>query len=298
MNSYRLLYSILFFIIALSSCGKDKKQIVILEAQLDSLTTISNQQQMVLDDMTSFIVDICAVMDSINSQEAILTLEVDENGKYLGRKRILENLNKFEEILQQKRFEIERLDSMLQARNDQVRQLSALVRNLYDEIDQKNSTIDELRRTVQSKDITIKNLNRQVGDLSQNVADKENTIIDMENRMKSDSLEIDKLVQQSIDKSRVYVAIGTYIEFIEAGIIDVFGVLKKMNIDINALDSYSETDTEIAFKGTHPVILNKSDFPLSSYSLIDGKKTGQSKLIIHNAPLFWSKTRVLVIRVN
>lgn len=292
--------SALFF-----SCTSFSNQQGKLEDQVDSLSFVNEQQQAVLDDMASYIAQISAVMDSINVQEGILTLRVDENGQPLAKRKILENLSKLEEVLQNKRAEITRLDSLLNQRNDQVRQLSKMVRHLYAEIDAKDQTIQQLRDEVSAKNERIRTLTGTVDNLTENINNMSDTLRGVKNEVRDLQEQNRTIVAQSRE---VYYIIGTNKELVNLGILTKGGLFKKSTVDAGELDvsKFKKADMDhlrsIKISGDNPKIMSITP-PSSSYKMEvieneDDIFASEYVLQITDPARFWNASKFLVIVVR
>ena len=300
----RYLVEALLMSAILFSCGGNPRHTRELEEKVDSLAFVNEQQQMALDDMTQFVSELSAIMDTINAREGVLTLRVDENGRPLGKRRILQNLNQLEGILQQKREEITRLDSLLNLRTDEVRRLAGLVRHLYEEIDQKDETIRNLRDEVEAKDVAIRQLSDnvdqltdQVDDLNNDIGSLTDTISGMKEQRERTSREVSRMQTQL--ETAYYIA-GTRKELQQKGVIAQSGRTRVTagDMDLTVFEKVNRKyQTEIVFAGRNPKILTTPP-PSDTYTIIDGKNQVPSKIVIHDPERFWSRANVLVIEVH
>lgn len=295
------LLAMLFLVV---SCGGGHQQVRELEDKVDSLAFVNEQQQRALDDMTEFVAELSAIMDTITVQESILTLRVDENGRPLGKRRILQNLNQLENILQEKRSEINRLDSLSNQRNDEVRRLSSLIRHLNAEIDEKDRAIRDLRAELEAKDVRIRDLSDdvsqlsgQVGALHDDIGSLNDTISGMKEQRERTSREVSRM---QAELETAYYIVGNRKSLQQKGIVAPSGRtrLTTGDMDLSQFETVNRKyQTEIVFTGRNPKILTTPP-PTDSYSIVDGKNQDVSRIVIHDPERFWSRANVLVIEVR
>lgn len=287
-----------------ASCSQKGAVVTKLETQADSLRLINSMQQEALDDLTAYVAQLSNALDSITIYEGILTIRVDEKGRALGRKKVLDNLARLENILARKRSEIEQLDSMLNARDDQVRNLSTLVQHLFSELDVKEETIQNLRAEVNAKNVAIRNLTGRVDSLTSDIADLSDTLKNVKERS---AIEVSTLREESqslrAESQRVFYVIGTSKELQELGVLSK-KFMQKSKVDTGEFDlsKFIEANlfelTEIQIVGKNPKIMSMEP-PSTSY-VLDGSNTGKGSytLSILHPEQFWNATKYLVIRVT
>ena len=160
-----------------TSCGKSAKKN--WENEKDSIITVNQQQQQVVEDMTSTVVLIASSLDSIAKQEEFLKHGVDENGYALSRKKILENLTLFEDLLTEQRNKLKKLEIAYNQRGDELKKMSSIIQFLNEELIRKDETIQQLKREVASKNANIKQLNSQLLTLGSNVSELSDSLADL-----------------------------------------------------------------------------------------------------------------------
>lgn len=283
-----------------AACGGNSQRVRDLEQKADSLAFVNEQQQMALDEITDFVSQIGAIMDTINVMEGVLTLRVDESGRPLGRRQILQNLDRLAVILDEKRAEISRLDSLLNQRNKEVKQLTTLVKHLYAELDQKDETIRSLREEVEAKNVKIRKLTENVDQLTDQVGTLNDTISGMKVQQEKATQEMAKMDSQI---NTAYYLIGTKEELVRMGVMSQAGLFKKSRLTPENIDKSQfqkvdiRTFKEISFSGANPKICTTAP-PSDSYRLVNGKNKQASSLTILDPDRFWSMGQVLIIQVK
>lgn len=268
------------------------------EIEKDSIVNVNQQQRDVLDDMTSTIVEIATSLDSISCQEQLLTSRYDSEGKALSKKKILENLAFFENLLTEKREEMKLLQTSLSNRGEEIKKMGKIIQFLNEELDKKDVKIQQLKAEVADKNYNIKVLSGQVVSLNDSLIGLSDSISDLHHEA---SAQKQTLLAKEKELNKMYYIIGTKKELINKGIISSKGFLSKAAINYNSLDysSFTEVDKRtckvIHISGGSPKILSNN--PGSSYDLEDRKK-GSNTLTILNADKFWSSGKFLVIQIK
>lgn len=277
-----------------ASCSQNEAVIERLESQADSLRLVNGMQQEALDDLTAYVAQISNALDSITIYEGILTVRVDENGRALGRKKVLENLAILEGVLARKRTEIQRLDSLLNVRNDQVRNLTSLVQHLFTELDAKEETIQKLRDEVNAQNIKIRRLTTTVDTLINTNSSLSVTVSNLKQREKETQEEMSSLLNKT---NEVWYIIGTRKELNASGVLSSGSLFKKTALSGSIMDAPglisidARQVKEIPISGLHPEI--KSPLPPEdSYTLTS------TSLTIHNPDRFWAVSKYLVIQIR
>lgn len=283
------------FLLNVSCSTGQKKQ---WEMEKDSIVNVNQQQRDVLDDMTSTIVEIATSLDSISSQEQLLTSRYDSEGKALSKKKILENLAFFENLLTEKREEMKLLQASLSNKGEEIKKMGKIIQFLNEELDKKDVKIQQLKAEVADKNYNIKLLSGQVASLNDSLIGLSDSISDLHHEA---SAQKQTLLAKEKELNKMYYIIGTKKELMNKGIISSKGFLSKSTINYNFLDysSFTEVDKRtckiIHINGGSPKILSNN--PSSSYELEDSKK-GPNTLAILNADKFWSSGKFLVIQIN
>lgn len=282
-------------VIVISSCNGSALQKK-WEAERDSLVNINTQQKEVLDDMTSTIVEISNIIDTINMQERLLVSAFDLEGRRYTRKQIVENLKTFENILIEKRRQIHVLDSMMSKKNDQIKQLSNLISYLNGEIDKKDVTIQSLRAELASKNSNIRNLNEAITSLNADVE----TLNDSLSAVNEIASAQEETIKEKDDELNVvYYIIGTKKELTDKGVLTKGGLFKKSKVNANSLSAAHKSDardlTSIIINGDKPSIL--TNIPSNSYKL-NKVSDKMFRLEILDKDKFWSVSKLLIIQVK
>lgn len=294
-NLMKLILSLIVASMSFSACGgsAEKKQLL---AERDSLVDLNKHQRQVLDEMTTAIVEISNILDTINMQEKILFSSHDVEGRRYTPRQVIDNLRTFENILKEKRLRIHYLDSLMNKSNERIRQLSSLVKYLNKELDKKDSIIKVLRADVQSKNYNIRSLNEQITSISSDME----VLSDSLSTVSGKSSEMQGVIEKQAEELyTVYYVIGTKKELTAKGILVGGNLLKKGKINSAAISEANKADARqlsyLDIKGNKPNIL--TNMPAGSYTLVKVSDDNY-RLNITDAKLFWSVNKLLVIQVK
>lgn len=285
----------------LASCvfGGKQKEIDRLSAKLDSLQTVTRQQDSIQTEIDYYIETLASTLDSIRIQENILTLRVDENGKPLKKQQIKENLNHLSEVIQRQRERIEELENQMTSEGKTVAYYKKLVAHLREELDEKDAEIARMQQDLNKKDVTISRLNTRISSLEQDVEEISNRAKEQEQAL---SQQAQVLVAQSNMLNTGYVKIATKKELNQAGFLKK-GLFSGGQLNVDGLDtsSFVQVDIrdfrEISLSSYKPKLL--TSHPAGSYSLESIKKMDEnvSYLTIIDPTAFWSLSNYLVIQL-
>lgn len=291
-----IITSIVFTIMICSSCNKSVQKN--WENEKDSIMTVNQQQQQVVNDMTSTVVLIASSLDSIAKQEEFLRSGVDENGYALSRKTILENLTLFENLLTEQRNKLKKLETAYNQRGDELKKMSSIIKFLNEELVRKDETIQQLKGEVASKNTNIKQLNSQLQTLGNNLSELSDSLVDLNQKSKNQK---QILSEQESAINTVYYVIGNKKELVQKGILTAGKLFSKSSIDYSALDKsmFIKGDirkiSDIRIVGESPKVL--SNIPNNSYSInSDSKRT--HTLHIYDTNKFWEISKFLIIQIK
>lgn len=299
MRREKCLYSLIFVFVSFTiiGCNGKKEKIEQLSSERDSLVMVNENQRIVLNDMTSMIMEITCILDTISAQERILMSRYDSEGRLYTRKQIIENLQYFEQMLSDKRHEIQRLDSIVSTNESQVRKLTSLIRYLNLEIDKKDSTIKVLRAEVDAKNKNIRKLNKKIDSMSSDIEQLSDSL----SHVAEDKLEIEnRMKQHEDDMFAAYYIVATKKELVANGVLAKESLVKQLKVNASiAIElaekiDYREVDV-IEIYGHTPKIL--TSVPSDAYEL---KKLSDVRyeLNIKDKALFWKATKMLIIQVK
>ena len=282
--------------IVLLSCGGNTSG---NSPETDSLRLVTKQQQELLDDLTSAVVDLSANLDSIKKEEGIITSGVDENGSPLSKKVIMAKLDGLKMMVDKKKSQLVNLEEKVNSSNGDIKKLKSVIHFLNSELAQKDRIIDELKTELSSKNADIKKLDlrisakeEEVTDLTSEVQEKESQLQEKENQLQTQSSTINE----------VYYLIGTKSDLQKMGVITGTGLLQKKKVNLSNLDKsqFKKADMRALSEIEIPAPLKKIEImtgnPKSAYS-IESIDKSHSILHINNPESFWSTIKFLIVKI-
>ena len=246
----------------LTACGGSVKEKLL--AERDSLLNVNDEQRKSLDEITSTIVEVSNILDTINMQERILFSPYGIEGRKNTRQQFVENIRIFENVLQENRMRINQIDSMLNKKDQRINKLSYLVNYLYAELDKKDSVIKKLKADVKYKNMNIRLLKDEILTINENMSQLEDSLTKKSSEMEG------AFEKQTKEFHTVFYVIDTKKNLINKGVLSGRKLFKKSKINYTALEVAQKEDKRklkvIEIHGSKPDIL--SNMPASSYRLV------------------------------
>lgn len=293
----RKYYYCFITLIVLFSCKQQQREIARLTSELDSLMAVTTEKDSIQREFENYMGIIASTIDSIRTQESILTLTKDENGNPFSRKQIRENLLLLENVINRQRERIEELETQLALKGqDSTSYYRQLILYLYDQIEEKNSQIESLKQEMSRKDRHIAALDSQVSVLKQDVMELERQNLDRDETILAQNAALQAQDEQ-INTGHILIASRKQLQEL-----DVIGKgltsRKKINY-VNLDDSIFTTVNlrsiqEIQLESKSPKILTAH--PSDSYDIVRKDQT-HSVLVITDPGRFWSLTVYLIIQL-
>lgn len=274
---------------AFFSCGGSTTS---SEAEADSLRLVSKQQQELLDDLTSTVVELSANLDSIKYAEGLIASGVDENGNPLSKKTLLAKLDGLKVMVGEKKSQLVYLEEKVNTNNGEIGKLKSVIEFLNSELAQKDKIIDELRAELSSKNADISRLTSKLS-----AKEEEVTTLSSEVQKKEEQIK-----NQSASINEVYYVIGTKSDLQKKGLLSGNGLFQKKKVNLSNFDSsqFVKADLRTLDKIEIPAAAKKVNVmtgnPSSSYSVEEVDKS-HSVLHISDPTTFWSTIKYLIIKI-
>lgn len=265
-----------------------------LTAERDSLIKVNQQQNEALTEITSTIAQVSVTLDSIAKHEQILYSNRDIEGRVLSRKKILENLSFFENLLTEKSKEMKAMEESLSNKDGNIRKFQIMIDYLVNEIDKKNENIRVLRRELERKNGNISILTDKLSSLKNDVLTLNDTISMLQEKTETFSEQEKKI-------NEVYYTIGTKKDLIARGLLSSRGLFAKKRIDYSSLDTSMFVKADMRFLkqliivGKEPQIL--TNVVSTSYTLTENGRDSYILKIIDSIS-FWSVSKYLIIQIK
>ena len=286
-------FFVLFLCFVSFSCGHSNLSKE-LSAERDSLIKVNQQQNEALTEITSTIAQVSVTLDSIAKHEQILYSNRDIEGRVLSRKKILENLSFFENLLTEKSKEMKAMEESLSNKDGNIRKFQIMIDYLVNEIDKKNENIRVLRRELERKNGNISILTDKLSSLKNDVLTLNDTISMLQEKTETFSEQEKKI-------NEVYYTIGTKKDLIARGLLSSRGLFAKKRIDYSSLDTSMFVKADMRFLkqliivGKEPQIL--TNVVSTSYTLTENGRDSYILKIIDSIS-FWSVSKYLIIQIK
>ena len=286
-------FFVLFLCFVSFSCGHSNLSKE-LTAERDSLIKVNQQQNEALTEITSTIAQVSVTLDSIAKHEQILYSNRDIEGRVLSRKKILENLSFFENLLTEKSKEMKAMEESLSNKDGNIRKFQIMIDYLVNEIDKKNENIRVLRRDLERKNGNISILTDKLSSLKNDVLTLNDTISMLQEKTETFSEQEKKI-------NEVYYTIGTKKDLIARGLLSSRGLFAKKRIDYSSLDTSMFVKADMRFLkqliivGKEPQIL--TNVVSTSYTLTENGRDSYILKIIDSIS-FWSVSKYLIIQIK
>jgi len=284
-------YSILLFIAIAFIFGCNNSELEKLKSQNDSLMSITNTDEIQIQDFLKGFNEIQENLNSIKEKEQIITVtSTDGELDATAKDQINEDILTIYELMLENKETITALKKKLSTASYKNTELQKTIDLFTASIDEKDKEIITLKDQLAKLNIDIESLNVQIADLSKGV----DTL-----KQKSENQE-GVISEQDAKLNTVYYVYGTKSELKEHNIISKDGAFKSMKIDDNFDKSYF---TKIDMREVTNISLNAktatmlSTHPVSSYKFVEKDKKIES-IQITDYESFWEKSKFLVILVD
>lgn len=288
MKKIALVSIVIVNVISMLSCGGTTPE---NSTESDSLRLVAKQQQELLDNLTSTVVELSANLDSIKKEEGIIAMGVDENGSPLSKKAIMAKLDGLKMMVDEKKSQLAYLEKKVNSSDSDIKKLKSIIDFLNGELAQKDRIIDELKKELSSKNSDIKKLTTRL-------SAKEDEVISLSSEVKEKENQIQN---QSSAMNEVFYIIGTKSELKKMGVL-TGSFLQKKKVNLSNLDKslFKKADLRQLNEIKIPAPIKKIEIltenPESAYS-IEMVDKSNSVLHINNPEIFWGTIKFLIIKI-
>lgn len=288
-----------------TSCDKN---VANLQDQVDSLTTILDMNENMLNSTNEFISIMNTSMDSVILADGNFMVGASKEEGVLGnRKKMEANLEAYNQMLQNQRKRIEKLEEELQTVIDQSlekdEQLDAAARQNKATVDQMRKMIASMKAQLDAKDAEIKRLQVEIAnnqlDISKLKQRNESLTRDVNTLTETTQRQQTELNETKARLSTGYYIVATKKELKDKNILDGGNLFKKSKLNMSNANLSSFTKINIhQTKSIHIPGSSanlRTQAPEGSYS-IQKNGDGTCTLIINNPESFWSLVDAHVIQ--
>lgn len=252
----------------------------------DSLLTVALQQTNEIAELSNTMNSISAKLDEINGE---IALGNDDNNLIKQRMRLLGQLQKVQDNINQKQQELSELQKKYSSVLGKNKELNKTIERLQNDITNYNAKISSYENVVQQQSQKIETLSSDLTATQQNLEEKVK-----ENEQQQEVIETqDQMLNEG------YYIIASKSKLKELGLVEG-GVFSKARLARGTfnISSFTKIDirevTEIDLNSKDAKIL--SSVPESSYELVKGFDN-MLKLVIKDPGAFWSQSKFLVIKI-
>lgn len=244
----------------------------------DSVLTNNPLEAQEVDQMVSIVNAVAACLDSIQVQEQVIFNMPEETPK----EQVVVRLNSFKELLARKQSQINQLTSQNKSNKVTLANLQKMIDFLQQQLVEKTNQIVKLEDAVQNKDAKISELRYDL-----------NALTAESDYLKDQNYEQDKLLNQA------FYIVAEKKELKELGLLEG-GALSKKRANYANIDQSKFKKVDV--RGFEKLVINSknpkliTEKPKESYTLTENGD-GTSTLQITNANAFWSASPYLIIQL-
>ncbi|MFA6838024.1 MAG: hypothetical protein WCR12_04185 [Dysgonamonadaceae bacterium] len=288
--------SYLFFslVLILASCTdvKKSKEYQTLEAERDSLLSLTSVNTVEMNEMMAVISDVEANFAKIREAEKYISTQSAKSGEMSQdtKSRVNDNFRMIDEILRQNKAQIAELNKKAVGGNKEIVSLKNTIDRLNKEMESSAKRVTELQATLSEKDATIAQLSSDITQIA-NEAEMQSQKIQAQD---AEILEKDKALHTA------YYVFGTSDELKEQKILSG-GFLQSTKVMEGTFNKDYFLKIDIRDVTTIPLYSGKaklwSNHPEGTYEFVKGGD-GNLTLQISDTQRFWSLTKYMIIEVS
>lgn len=277
----------------LASCNvKNSDEFKRLQAERDSLMSITSADKLEISEMEDIINEVEANFEKIREAEKYLAVESQTKGELTSdrKTKISENFQMVSDILAKNKLQIEKLNKQAKGNSGMSSSLQKKLTELNAELENRAKIITELQETLAQRD-------KQIAELTQNISGLSDNVQRLTNQT---SAQAEKLKEQDRALNTAYYIFGTSKELKEAKVISG-GFLSSSKVLKETIDKSIFIQIDIRDVHEIPIYSKKakvlSDHPKDTYKLVKDAD-GKVSLQILDYQRFWSITQYLVVEAS
>ncbi len=288
-------YLILLLIPLFFACGKSKEEIR-LEKQVDSLKSITSQDQESINEYLKTFNEIQENINAIKEKENIITTKTigDNELEDTDVDAINNDILAIYEMMQENKKKLSYLRKKLDKSNSKNSELKKTIRLLNDNIVQKDIEMADLRAQLKKKNIDISGLNAKIDSLNRDFNE-----LTLENESKDVIIE-----SQETQMNTAFFIVDSKKNLKEKGILEsdggFIGIGSNTKVKLKEAE-FKQIDireiTEFSLNDAKKVQLI-TDHPDGSYRFDKTSKGRYDKLVVTNPEEFWKMSKYLVISIK
>ena len=280
----------------LFSASEDSK---IAEAQLikenQALNDVIDQREIAVNDLLFSMTEVEDQLKQIIQRENLVYNHSLEPVNETGNDRIIEEIGMIDQLIARSKDNIHQLEEKVKGANLKTQVFQNRVNRLASDIKEREAMIADLKQDLASRDEALKFLTVQIDSLIEDSAEKDLTL-------QAKQSEIDVLTEENNTLNKAYLAVGSFKELKDRGLVQRqggflwFGRTIDVNEDADA-QQYMQVDIrEMSQLPVQAVQLDLlSEHPADSYQIVPGDNDNMKVLEITNPEEFWKVSKYLVI---
>jgi len=274
--------------------NQKEAEIKALMVERDNTNHMIQQKDSIMFDMDNSFYEIENNLNSIKEKRKQISLVQSEGGKKNRKQAIIDDINLLDSMVEENNKKIADLEQKLRKSGLNLKSYEKRLQALTETIESQNLEIAELKSLVESKNVTLAELDAKILNMDMNMKSQSDTI----------TYKQQVIVERTDKLNTAHVAVGTFKELKEEGIVDreggVLGIGSSKAIQENFDPTHFRT-LDIRQTKTIPVNAKKaaviSEHPNNSYSLVE--ENGQvAYLEIKDPQEFWRISKYAVIQVK
>lgn len=285
MKTRSLILSVIISSVLFSCNGnKEKEQQSLAEVSKQELATALNER----DQLLALVKEVSTGLEQIKQLENIMTVSAEHPERNANQQaQILADISSLKERIQQRKKQLEELETKLQRSTINNKELQETVEALRIQIDSQIEEIESLKQQLTAANEHIGSLNNQVDSLNTTVT----TVTGERNAAQEASVKLEN------ELNTCYYVVATKSELKSHNIIET-GFLRKTKLMKSDFDKGCFVISDKRTLSTLPLNASKvkilTNHPETSYELTD--ENGQKVIKITNPEQFWSLTNYLVVQ--
>lgn len=274
-------------LLAAALCSSCVRKQVVLEAtgQRDSLATVVEQKDSLINSVFEDINAISRNLSLISSRENLIALAGEQEGGNRPIEQIRADIAAIDRLLQENKAKIaslQRSAAQLRKANLRIDALERTIADLNERLLGKKAEVEQLREELANMGTQVETLSERVAEQTTRAERLDTEKHELENRMNT-----------------VHYIVGAEKELREAQIIDKQGFIgRTLTVNRNsALDSFTQADSRLLTEVPigHRKVTLVTTHPEGSYEWVPDGNKGVLKLVINDPDRFWASSKILVV---
>ena len=278
-----------------TSSDKNEKEKLSLMETNRKLNAAISQKETDFNDILYLMTEVEDQIKQIVEKENLVYNHKLEGPEPTKQELIMQEIEMIDELVIRSKATVSSLENKLKAANLKTNVYQNRVSKLNAQIKEREVTIATLKETIEARDESIKLMTVQVDSLVESASEQLLTL-------EAKNTEIHKLTEENNTLNRAYLAIGSFKELKDRGLVQRQGGFLWFGRTIDVVEEadrgkFLEVDirqvNHLPVKAANLSLL--SEHPVDSYEIVPGDTEEMKVLEITNPEAFWKASRYLVI---